>query len=149
MQSEVPLSYSNSNILNDFVYKGNSLKKSENKKEISPIYPTAKKLDYTYSQNFWTNTPERINRQIGSLTTKSQIRGDEVDYDMEKIEKLVEKFVKDQKSKIAFKDIFCDEEMFWKMVKGRSFGRLVEELLMYVLHSGSQFREIVVGSGGR
>lgn len=159
MQSEVPLSYTKSSlkIFNDGNNLRNSLKSTKRPfKEISPIYPTAKKLDYTYSRNFW-DTPVRSKRQIGSLTTRltNTITNnvehslEEFKIDKNKIEKLVEKFIMSEKCNSAFKDIFCDEEIFRNLFSKKNWGKLVEELLMFALHSSKgQRRNIIVGSGG-
>lgn len=161
MQSEVPLSYTRTTV-NNFKESGinfrNSLKTNADRvaKEISPIYPTAKKLDYTYAKNFW-DTPVRSKRQVGSLTTrltKSIINNadpslEEFNIDRSKIEKLVEKFILTEKRNSAFRDIFCDEEIFRNLFSKKNWGKLVEELLMFTLHSSKgPVRNIVVGSGG-
>lgn len=156
MTSEIPLSYSTSNTARNLKYKTTKASffnnKTEKKKEISPIYPTSKKLDYTYSHNFW-NTPSRSKRQIGSLTTRVTKSPPKYEwknnFKSEKIEKLVKKFLKETKEKSAFKDIFCDEEVFESLVKNQNYGKLVEELLMFELHSSNKYRGMVVGSGGR
>lgn len=58
-----------------------------------------------------------------------------------KLDKLCDKFLKEQKESAAFKDTFFDKEIFIGVKCSRNYQYLSEQLLTYILHSSNKIPE--------